>query len=460
MPGPLSFNIFSNNHQKQATEQFIEQCYRHNINIYTEENGTKNIDKSFAYFIAAHYMEYDLGHDHIQAINQLAALIKEQLSTEDQLIFTAPYSLARFEDILQSTVNNTLIEALLEDYKKFTEQGKSKSGARYLAEDNFIFFVKSPQVSKQAPTCVQINALAKRINAQEGLSSTDRVDTDFSYGKIQRIVGAWVVKAEDVEKAITAFLAWKDSDSKHRSKYFKGGHYQPNLALLGFLKKNASLSNNALTNYGSFCEFAKEVKKRNIVDNNHLLLDPPCTFNVYDAAYRNMISRELMISPALVNFSIFLVSASIILYAYLFTRRALEASPMLNARDISTDTTPNDQIKIFANYQYIIEDLDRCVIRKGCPRSFWEEERSYDSNFDEWRSYLLGDFDTTMTLYRDIDAGDCSVGTFFSCTDKHYEAFTPEFNELKTQLLLTNDQECADDTCSNESTNSDHVATP
>jgi hypothetical protein len=456
----LPFNIFSENHQQQVVKQFIEQCYKRNINLFTEKNGTNNIDKSFAYLVAAHYMEYDLDHEHMQAINQLAALVKEQLSTEDQRLFTAPYNAERFEALIESTVDSKLIEEIFEAYKAFREQRKSQEGTKLETEMNFICFIKNPGISKFIPSYVQINALAKRINAEEDLNSADKVATDFSHGKIQRIVGAWGVKPEDIEEAITAFIAWKGSDSLHLSKYFKGGNYQPSLALLGFLKKSASLSNDALTNYGGFCAFAKEVKKRNIVSNNHLLLNPPCTFNDYDDACKNMMSRELMISPMLVNFSMFLIPASIIILAYLFISKAFEATPMLNARDISCDTTPDGQIKIFADYQYIIEDLDRCVIREGCPRSFWEEERSYDSNFEEWRSYLLGDFDTTMTLYRDINAGDCSVTTFFKCTDKYHEAFTPEFNALKDQLLITNGEECADDTCPKENTDSDHVATP
>jgi hypothetical protein len=460
MPGLLPFNIFSDNDQKKATEQFIEKCYRRNINIYTEENGSKNLNKSFAHFIAAHYMEYDLDHDHMQAINHLAALVKEQLSTEDQRLFTAPYSLEQFEALIESTVDSKLIEEILEAYKAFREQEKSQKGTKLETEMNFICFIKNPGISKFIPIYAQINALAKCINAEEGLAPADHVDTDFSHGKIQRIVGAWGVKPEDTEEAITAFVAWKDSDSQHLSKYFKGGNYQPSLALLGFLKKSASLSNSALTNYGGFCAFAKEVKKRNIVSNNHLLLNPPCTFNDYDDACRNMMSRELMISPTLVNFSIFLSFASIIVLAFLFIKRAYDPTPMLNARDISTSATPDGQVTIFADFPYVIDRLEDCVVREGCPRSFWEEQRTYDSNSEEWRSYLLGDFDTTMTLYRDVNAGVCSVKTFFDCADKKYEAFTPEFNALKEQLLLSKDEECAGDTFPEESANSDHVATP
>lgn len=440
------WNIFNDNHKQQAIEAF--DSWRQETKSEYTEHGIYNSNKAFVRFITAHLINFDVDFEHLEQINALAELLKKQGNIDSPELIPL-YTEESFNSVAQEVINLDKVMEMLTFFEQYMAKNKDRITH---ANEAFIVFLIDKRVRASIPTLAEINWLAVLVNQKKTVDASDRLNCPFSYGSIQMMLGKIIAEPDKLQTSIDEFNAWQSSWSFDRSKYFKSGWLSPQALLLGFLKEAAKLKGDRLQTYGQFCVFATMLKEQGKIINPHLLTDPPCSYNEFDKAYRSMYVRELQISPILINFQKLCLVASFLLLIMMADKNFNKSKPLLRINDITTDKTPEGKIELFAQNQYVdtIEQLSRCIIAEGCPKSDWKKTVTYTNSWDLWSDKLFGTNRANMTFERS-PSSKCSISNFFICADKIFDGSGPEgFERLKPLLLTNNTETCLQEEENNE----------
>lgn len=443
--GMSPWNIFNEENKKEAIKYFDQ--WRVKTQTQFTEDGQYNPNKAFVWFLAKFWINFELDYEHLQAINDLARLIKGQHKIDNEENFQTSFSIESFESLLQATVDVQELQPIFEkisvDYKKlFTIKGV------YRPDDAFLLTVLN-----RIPTLVEINELAKMLNAREGIEEADRLAAPYSYGDVWRILGKKMVNRQQLQKTVEKFDVWR-REPKNRKRYFIGGYYDPNAALLGFLKEKVQFGEDGLDNYGQFCVFAEMLKEQKKIDNLDRLKNPPCSYNAFDKVYRSMFVRSNLVCPGVPEFMLYVAMPLYVLFLLCIVVRSFNKSlDSLTIKDVTTDWTPIEQSNLLMHGPYggPFQEILRCMEQSGCSHADLNHTINYDENpltswSDDYYDTYFSPRNANITIYQDHHENNCSAITLFYCAEQNRFNVTG-LAKPRPPLLMTNGEveSCADE---------------